>query len=139
MKPASYDGHDCRPVSEILGQISGKWTVLIITRLSQGSMRFSEIKREIGGISQKMLTSTLRDLEMDGYVTRTVTPTIPPRVDYELTELGHDLRGPLTAVGAWAVENRARVLEARRHYLDAHPDAVPSHTPHVGLLKQAAE
>ena len=87
--------HDCRPVGEILHQIGGKWTVLIINTLSDGPMRFSELKRMVGGISQKVLTSTLRELEMDGFITRTVTPSIPPRVDYELTDLGRDLQRPL--------------------------------------------
>jgi DNA-binding HxlR family transcriptional regulator len=126
MKPIAHEiHHDCRPVGEILNQIGGKWTVLIINLLSDGPMRFSAIKRMIGGISQKVLTATLRDLEMDGFVTRTVTPSIPPRVDYELTELGHDLQKPLDALGKWAVENRPKVLEARGRYFAEHPDAMP--------------
>lgn len=126
MKPIDIsEHHDCRPVSEILNQIGGKWTVLIINLLSKGPMRFSAIKRMIGGISQKVLTATLRDLEMDGFVTRTVTPSIPPRVDYELTELGYDLQKPLEALGAWAVNNRPKVLEARGRYFAEHPDAMP--------------
>ena len=96
MKPSIHPmDHDCRPVGEILHQIGGKWTVLIINTLSDGPMRFSELKRMVGGISQKVLTSTLRELEMDGFITRTVTPSIPPRVDYELTDLGRDLQRPL--------------------------------------------
>lgn len=137
--PSKTQEHDCRPVSEILGQIGGKWTVLIIMNLSGGSKRFSELKRNIGGISQKMLTSTLRDLEMDGYVTRTVTPIIPPRVDYELTALGRDLQQPLLAIGEWAFKNRPRVLEARRQYLAVHPDATPPRAPKIAGFKQAAE
>ena len=126
MKPIDIsEHHDCRPVSEILNQIGGKWTVLIINLLSKGPMRFSAIKRMIGGISQKVLTATLRDLEMDGFVTRTVTPSIPPRVDYELTELGYDLQKPLSALGAWALDNRPKVLEARGRYFAEHPDAMP--------------
>ncbi|UJW86657.1 winged helix-turn-helix transcriptional regulator [Devosia sp. SL43] len=117
--------HDCRPVSEILNQIGGKWAVLIINLLSDGPMRFSAIRRMIGGISQKVLTATLRELEMDGFVTRTVTPSIPPRVDYELTELGRDLQRPLKLLGAWAVDNRPKVLEARARYFAEHPDAMP--------------
>jgi DNA-binding HxlR family transcriptional regulator len=116
--------HDCRPVGEILNQIGSKWTVLIINLLGDGPLRFSEIKRQVRGISQKVLTSTLRDLEMDGFVTRTVTPSIPPRVDYELTALGRDLLKPLAVLGQWAIENRPRVLEARRQYLASHPKAV---------------
>jgi len=138
LKP--IDQHqDCRPVGEILHQIGGKWTVLIITRLGDGPKRFGELKRMVGGISQKVLTSTLRDLEMDGFVTRTVTPSIPPRVDYELTDLGRDLLVPLSAIGKWAIANRPRVLEARRQYFEEHPDAMPSRVAHVALMKQAAE
>ena len=126
MKPVDPDiHHDCRPVGEILNQIGGKWTVLIINLLSNGPMRFSAIKRMIGGISQKVLTATLRDLEMDGFVTRTVTPSIPPRVDYELTELGRDLQKPLDLLRKWAVDNRPKVLAARAQYLAANPDALP--------------
>lgn len=138
MKPVDPH-HDCRPVGEILHQIGGKWTVLIITRLVRGPMRFGEIKREIGGISQKVLTATLRELEMDGFVTRTVTPSIPPRVDYELTELGHDLQVPLAAIGAWATANRPKVLDARRQYFTEHPDAMPPKMARIAVFKQAAE
>lgn len=118
--------HDCRPVGEILDQIGGKWTVLIINRLGLAPMRFSEIKRELNGISQKMLTATLRDLERDGFVRRTVTPTIPPRVDYELTGLGQELHGPLTVLGNWAVANRERVLRARDEFSAQHPNFAPA-------------
>jgi len=131
--------HDCRPVGEILHQIGGKWTVLIITQLAGGPMRFGEIKRTIGGISQKVLTATLRDLEMDGFVTRTVTPSIPPRVDYELTDLGRDLQVPLKAIGQWATANRPKVLDARRQYFSDHPDAMPSKMARLAEFKQAAE
>ena len=117
--------HDCRPVGEILNQIGGKWTVLIINRLAPEPLRFGELKRLVGGISQKMLTSTLRDLERDGFVNRTVTPSIPPRVDYELTELGRDLQVPLAAISEWAFSNRERVLAAREKFGEQHPDAKP--------------
>lgn len=123
MEPDPFS-HDCRPVGEILDQIGGKWTVMIINRLGRRSMRFSEIKRELNGISQKMLTSTLRDLERDGFVRRTVTPTIPPRVDYELTDLGRDLHGPLNVIGEWAIRNRDRILAARAAFMAKHPDSV---------------
>lgn len=124
MKPSiQLPDHDCRPVGEILHQIGGKWTVLIITTLSDGPMRFSEIKRMVGGISQKVLTATLRELEMDGFITRTVTPSIPPRVDYELTDLGQDLQRPLKILGQWAIDNRPKVLDARRQYLAENPQA----------------
>ena len=133
------DAHgDCRPVGEILNQIGGKWTVLIINKLSDGPLRFSEIKRTIGGISQKVLTATLRDLEMDGFVTRTVTPSIPPRVDYELTDLGRDLQGPLHLLGKWAVDNRPKVLAARMQYLAEHPNAMPQRKGKVAQLQMLA-
>ena len=124
MTPTPY-AHDCRPVGEILDQIGGKWTVLIINRLGHGPLRFSQIKRELYGISQKMLTATLRDLERDGFVRRTVTPTIPPRVDYELTDLGRELHGPLAVLGDWAVRNRDRVLHARAEFEAQNPDFEP--------------
>jgi DNA-binding HxlR family transcriptional regulator len=87
--------------------------------LGDGSLRFGGLKKQIGGISQKMLTSTLRGLERDGFVTRTVYPTIPPRVDYELTELGRDLLIPVKALTAWAQENQARVEAARSRFDEA--------------------
>lgn len=120
MKPVPTHNHvDCRHVKQLLTRIGGKWTVLIVTRLSAGPMRFSELKRDIGDISQKMLTSTLRDLEEDGFVRRAVTPSIPPRVDYELTDLGRDLLVPLDTLGAWAVKNKERVEDARARYREA--------------------
>ncbi|GLQ54641.1 winged helix-turn-helix transcriptional regulator [Devosia nitrariae] len=135
MKPGdTYTPHDCRPVGEILNQIGGKWTVLIITRLKHGPMRFSELKRLIGGISQKVLTATLRELEMNGFVTRTVTPSIPPRVDYELTDLGRELLVPLDAVSEWALANRQRVLDARKAFFEQNPDAVPPRIGQVATL-----
>ena len=119
-----FRGQCCRPVKELLSRIGGKWTVLVVTRLADGPRRFSDLKREIDEISQKMLTATLRDLERDGFVMRTVTPSIPPRVDYELTELGLDLMVPLEALGAWAVRNQHRVDAARERYgADSAPPA----------------
>lgn len=103
-------------MSDVLDQIGGKWTIYVITLLSDGPRRFMELKREIEGISQKSLTATLRDLERDGFVTRTVTPSIPPRVDYALTEMGNELREPLGVLGRWASRNRGRVEDARARY-----------------------
>jgi DNA-binding HxlR family transcriptional regulator len=124
MKPGNIHlTGDCRPVGEILARIGDKWSVLVVTRLGGGSMRFSELRRELHGISQKMLTTTLRGLERDGFVTRTVTPTIPPRVDYELTDLGRDLLEPVSALGKWAIRNRERVESARQAY-DGSPQSV---------------
>src|SRR5580765_8931659 len=87
---------DCRAVSEVLSRVGDKWTVLVVTTLGDGSKRFNELRRALGSISQRMLTLTLRGLERDGLVTRTVFPTIPPRVDYELTELGRSLLDPVS-------------------------------------------
>lgn len=138
MKP-DCESVDCRPAAQILNQIGGKWTVLIVTQLGEGAMRFSDIKRMIGGISQKMLTATLRDLERDGFVKRTVTPTIPPRVDYELTELGFDLLEPLSILGAWAQRNRERVLAARAAFEAANPDAAPSRQGRLAQVQVNAD
>lgn len=123
MKPAlHHESEDCRAVSDILGRVGDKWTVLVVGYLSAGPMRFSELKRGIGGISQKMLTITLRGLERDGFVTRTVFPSIPPRVDYELTDLGRELRVPVNALGEWARVNIARVKQARARFDSAQSD-----------------
>lgn len=120
MKPTHIHlSEDCRAVSGILQRIGDKWTVLVIDRLGQGKMRFNELRHAIGGISQKMLTTTLRGLERDGFVTRTVYPTIPPRVEYELTELGCELLKPVHALGEWARQNTARVNEARQRFDEA--------------------
>src|SRR6201990_3403847 len=94
---------DCRAVSGILSRVGDKWSVLIIMRLGEGPRRFNEIKRLIGGISQRMLTLTLRNLERRGLISRTVTPTVPPRVDYALTDLGRDLLGPVNGLSQWAI------------------------------------
>ena len=107
---------DCRAISEVLARVGDKWTVLVVNLMGSGPKRFSEIKREVGGISQRMLTLTLRALERDGLVTRTVTPSIPPRVDYALTELGRSLLKPVQALGAWALGNRELIEQARRRF-----------------------
>ena len=104
---------DCRAVSEVLDRIGDKWSVLVVATLGDGPKRFNELRRAIASISQRMLTLTLRGLERDGLVTRTVFPTIPPRVDYELTELGCSLLTPVNALGAWARQNRQRIQQAR--------------------------
>jgi DNA-binding HxlR family transcriptional regulator len=103
-------------VSGVLSRIGDKWSVLIVMLLAGGPKRFNQLRRTIGGISQRMLTLTLRGLERDGLVTRTVFPTIPPRVDYELTPLGHSLRGPVQALGAWAFEHTPTIAKAREDF-----------------------
>jgi len=115
---------DCRLVGEILSRVGDKWTVLIIMMLGHGPKRFNEIKRGINGISQRMLTLTLRGLERDGIVRRTVTPSIPPRVDYELTDLGKDLLIPVAALGDWAMRHQPCIMAARTRF-DAAADADP--------------
>jgi DNA-binding HxlR family transcriptional regulator len=90
--------------------------VLVVSRLGNGPLRFNELRRAIGGISQRMLTLTLRGLERDGLVTRTVFPTIPPRVDYELTSLGRDLLVPVSALGEWAIRNQSKIARAREQF-----------------------
>jgi DNA-binding HxlR family transcriptional regulator len=93
-------------------------------QLGAGPKRFSELRRLIGGISQKMLTATLRGLERDGFVTRTVFPTVPPQVEYELTDLGRELLAPVRALGQWAQLHQARIERARQRY-DAKQDEAP--------------
>jgi DNA-binding HxlR family transcriptional regulator len=105
-------------VSAVLARVGDKWSVLIISLLGDGPRRFNEIKRMVGGISQRMLTLTLRGLERDGLVTRTVFPTIPPRVEYELTALGLSLWKPVEALGLWA-RNHRRDIEAANRRFDA--------------------
>ena len=107
---------DCRAVSEVLARVGDKWTVLVVSVLGDGRKRFNEIRRALGSISQRMLTLTLRGLERDGLVTRTVYPTIPPRVEYELTKLGRSLLAPVNGLGMWARQNRSAIQEARRRF-----------------------
>jgi DNA-binding HxlR family transcriptional regulator len=119
---------DCRAVSSVLARVGDKWSVLIVALLGDGPKRFNEIKRMVGGISQRMLTLTLRGLERDGLVTRTVFPTVPPRVDYELTPLGRSLWEPVDALGAWAKAHQAEIAAARQKF-DARAPGTPSERP----------
>lgn len=114
----------CRGVSEVLSRVGDKWSVLVVEILGRGPTRFNELRRLINGISQKMLTTTLRQLERDGLVTRTVYPTIPPRVEYELTDLGSDLLVPVRALGEWARNNIDRIDAARRRFDGESEDGV---------------
>jgi len=107
---------DCRAASEVLGRVGDKWTVLVVSTLGNGPMRFNELRRALGSISQRMLTLTLRALERDGLLTRTVFPIVPPRVDYELTRLGRSLLEPVNALALWARRNRAGIQDARRRF-----------------------
>jgi DNA-binding HxlR family transcriptional regulator len=131
---------DCRAVSEILSRIGDKWSVLVVKLLGDGSMRFNELRHRVGGISQKMLTTTLRGLERDGFVTRTVTPTIPPRVDYELTDLGRDLLVPVKALANWAIRNEANVQKARERFdRNAERNGAGERRRDAGPIRAAAE
>jgi DNA-binding HxlR family transcriptional regulator len=112
----------CRTISTLLSRIGDKWTVLVVTSLGGGSRRFNELRREIPSVSQRMLTLTLRNLERDGLVSRTVTPTIPPRVDYELTDMGHSLLKPVTALADWALQHVEQIHAAQSRF-DAAQDA----------------
>ena len=113
----------CRTISTLLSRIGDKWTVLVVQTLGDGSKRFNELRREIPSVSQRMLTLTLRNLERDGLVNRTVTPTIPPRVDYELTELGRSLQGPITGLATWALNN-VEAIHAAQAQFDSERDSI---------------
>lgn len=126
----SSDGHTdvtthvpsaCQTVTEVLSRVGDKWSMQVVMSLGDGAMRFNALRRGIAGISQRMLTRTLRNLERDGLVSRTVTPTVPPRVDYALTALGRSLVAPVGVLGAWAVANREAISAARIRFdeLDA--------------------
>lgn len=112
----------CRTISTLLSRIGDKWTVLVVMMLADGPRRFNDLKRSIGGVSQRMLTLTLRGLERDGMVTRTIYPTIPPKVEYRLTDLGQSLRVPVDALGNWAFEHLPCIAAARTAF-DARADA----------------
>lgn len=119
----------CAKVAPILSRVGDKWSILVITILGDGPMRFNELRRRIGGVSQRMLTLTLRGLERDGYLTRTVFPSIPPRVEYELTPLGHSLLVPVRALGLWAVRNAPLIEEAQRRFDQAAAKDAPALRP----------
>ncbi len=117
----SLSDTDCKGLADILAGVGDKWTIMVVGALSGGSLRYGEIQRRLSGISQRMLTLTLKRLEADGIVTRTLFPSVPPRVDYELTDLGHTLRAALVPLHLWAVasagaiaENRARAAQHHR-------------------------
>ena len=106
----------CRTISGLLQRIGDKWTVLVVQTLADGPRRFNELRREIPSVSQRMLTLTLRNLERDGLVSRTVTPTIPPRVDYELTDLGLSLQKPICGLATWAMDNVGAIDAAQKRF-----------------------
>jgi DNA-binding HxlR family transcriptional regulator len=106
----------CQTISGLLQRIGDKWSVLVVQTLAGGSRRFNELRREIPTVSQRMLTLTLRNLERDGLVSRTVTPIIPPRVDYELTDLGRSLQGPICGLVKWSMDNVGAIHAAQDRY-----------------------
>lgn len=107
---------DCATAREVLNRVGDKWSVYVVGSLSDGPLRFNELKRRIEGISQRMLTLTLKSLERDGLVTRTVFPTVPARVDYELTRLGRTLLEPVLALAKWSEKHRPEIQAARVKY-----------------------
>jgi DNA-binding HxlR family transcriptional regulator len=121
---AAQHGHTaCRASLDTLARIGDKWTVMVVGALSRGPIRYNQIRRVVEGISQRMLTLTLKGLEQDGLVSRTVYPTKPPRVEYELTELGRTLIVPLQAVHAWTVEHQPAMLAAREKFAEREQQA----------------
>lgn len=129
------DATACAAVAPVLARVGDKWSVLIVRALGGGPRRFNDLKRDIGGISQRMLSLTLRGLERDGLVTRTVFPTVPPRVDYALTALGHSLWEPVEALGAWAHRHHPEIAAAQRRF-DGAP-AEPARD--TGAARHAAD
>lgn len=116
---ARHEGHDPEvrdAISDLLARIGDKWSLLIVSTLGAGSLRFNELRRHIGDISQKMLSSTLKVLERDGLVSRTVIASVPPQVDYALTDLGRELLQPVSALAEWTAANTSRIMAARAEY-----------------------
>ena len=112
-------------ISDLLARIGDKWSLLIVTTLGEGPLRFNELRRQITDISQKMLSSTLKVLERDGLVVRTVFASVPPQVEYTLSDLGRELLEPVSALAEWTAANTPRIMSARAEY-DARVGALPS-------------
>ncbi|MFV0425701.1 MAG: winged helix-turn-helix transcriptional regulator [Beutenbergiaceae bacterium] len=131
---SQYEGH-CQAhgngsgIREVLERIGDKWSLLIIGTLTSGPLRFGELRAHIPGISQRMLTRTLRYLERDGLVSRTSHPQVPPRVDYALTSLGRTLIEPSAALAAWALANQDQIAAARQRFDDSQASAPPAASP----------
>lgn len=128
MKPIPGRSETCNAMGDILNRIGDKWSVMVVGYLARRTMRFNELRHEIGGISQRMLTLTLRNLERDGLVQRTVFPEIPPRVEYQLTDLGRTLMPPIDALWSWAAAHQHEVGAARQAYDQVH-EAVEEDRP----------
>ncbi len=118
-----HDTATCAAISALLSRVGDKWTVLIVSSLGREPQRFNSLRRSIGDISQKMLATTLRSLERDGFVTRTVAPTTPPQVEYALTDLGHSLLGPVGELAQWTRANAHHIEAARRRYAGLEAEA----------------
>ncbi len=116
MEPKKYTEQSCASVRQVLSRVGDKWSVLVVVILESGAVRFNELRRKIDGISQRMLTRTLRELERDGLITRTVEPTIPPRVEYALTPLGRTLLEPVRALATWAQARSSEITAAQKRY-----------------------
>lgn len=121
-EPHDLENTDCQKVSQVLARVGEKWSILIIMLLNSGPRRFTEIRRAVNGISQRMLTLCLRGLERDGLVKRTVYSVMPPRVEYELTPLGQSLTEPVIALGTWA-RNHIKEIDAARAAFDGATDS----------------
>ncbi|MEU8975522.1 helix-turn-helix domain-containing protein [Streptomyces monashensis] len=122
LDPCGHEEHPDCGIRDVLDRIGDKWSVLVIVELASGPRRFRELQRAIDGISQRMLTLTVRRLERDGLVLRTVYPTVPAQVDYRLTETGASLTHLVKALTDWSLAHRAVIAEARHRYDQAHPD-----------------
>jgi len=120
-----YEGEtaNCVLIGRMLSRVTDKWTVLVVRVLGRGPHRFNALRREVGEISQKVLASTLRDLEENGFVSRTVTPTKPPQVEYALTDLGKEFLCPIRSLAEWVLQNASRMDAARSAYAAKHPRA----------------
>ena len=120
---------NCSAMSDVLSRIGDKWSVMVVGMLSRnGTLRFNELKRMINGVSQRMLTLTLRNLERDGLVHRMIYPEVPPRVEYSLTEMGKTLDGPISKLWDWSAEHHTAIIDAREIY-DARETAVAAAEP----------
>lgn len=124
----------CPAVREVLNRVGDKWSVQIVALLGEGPLRFGELRKSIEGISQRMLTLTLRNLERDGLIRRTVFAEIPPRVEYELTRLGETLLDPIQALAEWAADNRVAIQDARVKFDAAvKPKPAPARPPRAAM------
>lgn len=122
--PAHHTGEEivgeACPVREVLDRVAGKWSILIIVAAARGPVRFTELERQIDGISRRMLTLTLRNLERDGLLIRRVYATVPPKVEYELTDIAQELHQSLLSLTDWATRHRATISAARHAYDAGH-------------------